>query len=1261
MKNILKKRLFVTLMLAIVFLPQLYAGEADVVGGSGAGPNVSWSLDTVTGVMTLTGTGVMYDGQQREWNAYSQKIKQLTVSEGITSIGQYAFRDCYYLTSVSLPSTLTDIRDHAFSWCTRLDSIVIPASVENVRGYAFYHCWHMTTARFNGTNATLGSSVFYDCPDLKYVTLPANLQSIPSGCFHQCSGLEYVEIPSTVTAIGLWAFNGCHALDSIHIPSGVTAITEGCFSGCWRLLDVTIPSSVTSIDKEAFSGCRFTAITIPASVTNIAADAFSGCNNLQTYTVEQGNSAYASHDGVVYTADSTQIVLWPQAKEGMHTTPMALTVLPTNCFRDSKITELSFPGVTRVDSAAIVDCSNLKRVHFSDALDSFALGGMIHCYYLRAIDVPQTNLRYTTVDSVLYSKDTTLLIKFPEWKEYADPNYNENEYTLPISAAVKRIGDYSLSYLHANGNIRLSLPEGLDKIDGHAFTGSWMGSLIVDAWNGHVPVVSPETFDFLTYGTKEITVPFMNYKVWAADTVWNKLDMHYRHQDVYSGDMDLIHWTYTTATKELELTGKGPMPTFCDQDYYGWWLLRDSIVSCTIAEGITYIGTYAFVGDTMLTSINFPNSLTGIGYYAFDGCKNLIVPTLPDNIERIEDYAFRGCTHTPVWTQEFPSALQYIGAANFVGLQGPTAIRFPNSLKYIGDSAFAGCPNVEYILFQNAPVEHIGNYAFADCPQSSMSAGGGISLPKTLEYLGDYAFALYNVHINGASKSFPATLPDSLTHIGKAAFLGRNIIWTSTITLPEHLKAIGDSAFAHAKSCNIVRINTRIAPTIGAHTFPAALEKVFVPLGALNSYTSTEHWSQLNCHIGDFTLKNTGVSASTAALYLYSENDADKIDHLEAKNYEFVMYQLSNVEGYVTGLEPETTYDLEIYAVSTAGDRERFSINVTTDAVAIDKAEILRADSFFRFSSYANMSGVTEGFGFEIQAVESDTPFGDTLRIKAKTQDGGGFQLSFYADTILLDYGQKGDIKYRVRPFYYDAKNNRTYYPSETGSEGWRYIQIDDPSPWIPPIFTADTVSVGAREITFKVNFQAFGSEPISGFKVEAINYTTYTTLTFDTIPFEGNNEQIFTVSGFDPETDYEISLYVMSSQREDYIGSQWLLLTTRPAPPVVEYTITFQNWNDSVLLVLQVPENEMPVYTGETPTRPEDDEYTYVFDGWEPQLSIATTDATYVAQYRSIRKEQGIEDIHTESDVPTKILHEGQIYILRGKNIYTVTGSKIK
>ena len=88
----------------------------------------------------------------------------------------------------------------------------------------------------------------------------------------------------------------------------------------------------------------------------------------------------------------------------------------------------------------------------------------------------------------------------------------------------------------------------------------------------------------------------------------------------------------------------------------------------------------------------------------------------------------------------------------------------------------------------------------------------------------------------------------------------------------------------------------------------------------------------------------------------------------------------------------------------------------------------------------------------------------------------------------------------------------------------------------------------------------------------------------------------------------------------------------------------------------------EMPIYTGDTPIREEDEQYTYEFLGWYPKIEIVTGDATYTAVYDRFIKPQGIEDIYGNHPItPNKIFIDGQILILREGRVYTLTGQEIR
>ena len=74
--------------------------------------------------------------------------------------------------------------------------------------------------------------------------------------------------------------------------------------------------------------------------------------------------------------------------------------------------------------------------------------------------------------------------------------------------------------------------------------------------------------------------------------------------------------------------------------------------------------------------------------------------------------------------------------------------------------------------------------------------------------------------------------------------------------------------------------------------------------------------------------------------------------------------------------------------------------------------------------------------------------------------------------------------------------------------------------------------------------------------------------------------------------------------------------------PPQETFTIVWKNYNGAVLETdTNVEKGSTPSYDGATPTRPEDDNYTYTFSGWDPTPVAVTADATYTAKFDSRAK----------------------------------------
>ena len=295
--------------------------RAEVVGGEcGAeGDNVTWSLDTETGVLTISGTGKMqsypYFGSSSPWSGYRDSITELKISNGITIIGNETFYGLIGLTEVIIPNSVKEIRGYnfsfgggipdvggAFSNCVNLRKVVLPESLTDLSG--FDGCTRLTSIDIPSSLITIGSGAFYGCTGLTSIDIPSSVTEIGRSAFSGCTGLTSVVIPSSVTEIGESAFSGCIGLTSIGIPSSVTEIGESAFSGCIGLTSIGIPNSVTEIGYHAFYGCTgLTSVEIPSSVTEIGDDAFPCIVN-----VSPDNPNYASINGVLFDKEMTEMI-----------------------------------------------------------------------------------------------------------------------------------------------------------------------------------------------------------------------------------------------------------------------------------------------------------------------------------------------------------------------------------------------------------------------------------------------------------------------------------------------------------------------------------------------------------------------------------------------------------------------------------------------------------------------------------------------------------------------------------------------------------------------------------------------------------------------------------------------------------------------------------------------------------------------------------------------------------------------------------------
>ena len=128
-----------------------------------------------------------------------------------------------------IPNNIVKIGNDAFAYC-EVENITIPQGVSSIGGAAFFDCYSLKSITIPNSVGTIERSTFYNCNSLKSIIIPQGVTTIESSTFSNCSSLSSISIPSTVTKIGEWAFSSCSALTNVTIPGSVVEIERGAFN-----------------------------------------------------------------------------------------------------------------------------------------------------------------------------------------------------------------------------------------------------------------------------------------------------------------------------------------------------------------------------------------------------------------------------------------------------------------------------------------------------------------------------------------------------------------------------------------------------------------------------------------------------------------------------------------------------------------------------------------------------------------------------------------------------------------------------------------------------------------------------------------------------------------------------------------------------------------------------------------------------------------------------------------------------------------------
>lgn len=401
--------------------------EAETFGYCGAtkADTLEWSFDESTGVLTISGDGPMadYDGIKadkdvgtdndlRPWKPYLDQITEVHIAEGVTAIGNSAFRGMKALKKANIPASSKDLGDFIFRHDEVLEEVIWAEGFEAAETTDVDSNQNVYTGKY------LPTSMFDFCSELgkdKELTewLPKSFEGVGCAAVRGTQFTVDFDNWSNLKYIGAYAFSMMRNLESFtltddikfglrknsQVPEGASNAFQG--SGlkklivrteklpyaivrdCENLSVIDLGNNPTSIRDSEFKGTAIEEIDIPKSVTKVDAWAFANCRNLKRVTF-YGETAL-HHVPFPACGIETFII-----EEGAK-----ITSDDSNPFREQPTG--SYPAVTSLKNVEILGTLNTSRTDMTT--ETLWKNMFSPSEQLKEVTVSDANLQYVKAET----------------------------------------------------------------------------------------------------------------------------------------------------------------------------------------------------------------------------------------------------------------------------------------------------------------------------------------------------------------------------------------------------------------------------------------------------------------------------------------------------------------------------------------------------------------------------------------------------------------------------------------------------------------------------------------------------------------------------------------------------------------------------------------------------------------------------------------------------------------------------------------------
>lgn len=358
-------------------------------------------------------------------------LKEVHFPSSITSVGNEAFFNCREVEIVDIPPTAQVVRigEMAFEHCEKLKSISLYDGMNEIAVGAFSYCYSLVDVSLPSQLQLLGTRVFWDCNNItSEIIIPTGVTEIHDGCFLGCESIPSIILHDNIEIIGEQAFYRCSSwTGSVAIPKKVTKIEANTFDGCSQLTQIKLHDGITEIGNSAFYGCGIVTIHIPAGLKELQNSVFGGCTNLEAVDLPDGLLSIGEY---AFASTKLQTIELPSSLTSLGkcafsycqqlkkiVIPQSVSVVPQQCFEFCiLLSEVSLPeGLLSIEKNAFWAC-NLITITIPSTLtnlsgDVFTHNSISAIVWKPNMDIPDATF-YPVKYCLVYISDAKL--KVPE-------------------------------------------------------------------------------------------------------------------------------------------------------------------------------------------------------------------------------------------------------------------------------------------------------------------------------------------------------------------------------------------------------------------------------------------------------------------------------------------------------------------------------------------------------------------------------------------------------------------------------------------------------------------------------------------------------------------------------------------------------------------------------------------------------------------------------------------------------------------------------